>query len=86
MKVGSYSSESACYGEEEDVEEESGRIELQRVKKDGGVLVCLKADDLFSHFIYRKREDLACVLLELHQALCPVCTTVSHIYQLVVSL
>lgn len=38
MKVGKYSSESACYLEEEDVEEEeeSGRIELQRVKKDGG--------------------------------------------------
>lgn len=29
--MGKCSSESACYGEEEDAEEESGRIELQTV-------------------------------------------------------
>lgn len=88
MKVGKYSSESACYGEEEDAEEEeeSGRIELQTVKKDGGVSVCLKANNLFSRFSYREREDLAYVLLEIQQVLRPVCTTVSRIHRLAVSL
>lgn len=59
MKVGKYNSESPYCGEEEDVEEESGRIELQTAKKNGGggpLSACLKADNLFSHVIYRKRR------------------------------
>lgn len=58
-------------------EEESGRVELQTVKKDGGGggSACRKAENLFSHSSSRKREDLVYVLLEIHQVLCPVCST-----------
>lgn len=48
----------------------------------GGLSVGIKADDLFSHFVSRKREELAYVLCETRQVLCPVGTRVSHICQL----
>lgn len=38
MKVGKYSPEYAYCEEEEDVEEESGQIELQTAEKNGGFL------------------------------------------------
>lgn len=44
----------------------------------------LSFKQFFIHFIYRKREDSAKVLFEIHQVLCAICTTVSHICQLVV--
>lgn len=57
--------EPAYCEEEEDVEEESGRAKLQTAKKNAGgggrfpLSVCLKADNLFSHVIYRKRGGRA---------------------------